>query len=151
GAAGVQFDLEEVLRVRIVGDPAEREYLEVAPIDVTQEDAQLLLLDLYIDAEVVLPQGGDRRDCLAGRRALTGCQQGYVAQYVRAARLVEKGLSSFGIVRNAGQVLVISWHAGWQNALRGQQDVHEDALSDQVPVRSHRECLPHGRVVERRF
>src|SRR6266496_3924720 len=96
----MQLDLKEVLRVRIVGDPPQREHLEVPPVDVPQEDTQLFLLDLDINAEVLLPQCRNRRQRIAGRRALTGGQQSHVLEYIRAARLLEKGLRLLGVVRN---------------------------------------------------
>src|SRR3989442_296249 len=96
----MQLDLEEVLRVRVVRDPAQRKHLEVPPVNVPQENAQLFLLDLDIDAQVLLPQCRYRRQSVTRRRALTGGQQSPVFQYARAARLIEKGLRPLGVVRN---------------------------------------------------
>src|SRR5438445_13205180 len=96
----MQLDLEEVLRVGIVRDPAQREHLEVAPVNVSQENAQLFLLDLDIDAQVLLPQCGYRRQRLAGRSSLTGGQQSHIYQHVRAARLIEKRLRPLGTTQD---------------------------------------------------
>src|SRR3989304_1120179 len=94
GTLGVQLDVEEVLRVPVVGHPAQVEHREVAIVQVTQEQAELLLVDLDSDAEVLLPHGDDRFDDGADAGAATGGEEADVSQAAGPTRVLQELLGA---------------------------------------------------------
>ena len=64
-ALAVEENVEDVLRVRVVHDPAGGEHLVLALVQVLPEGRLLGLLDLDFDAEVLLPHLDHRLDVVA--------------------------------------------------------------------------------------
>src|SRR3990170_8814239 len=93
-ALAVEEDVQEVMRVDVVRDPAEREQAVSTPIELAQERGELDLLHLHVDAQVRAPlleygldrawsgsaAAGQREDDTrqARRAAVTGsCESGF--------------------------------------------------------------------------
>src|SRR3990170_2954114 len=127
-APGVELDVQEILRVHVVGDPAQVEHLEVALVQVPQEQAELLLVDLDGDAEVLLPHRLNRFDDGTDAGAAAGGEEGDLAQAAGAARVLEESLGAVRVKGDAGQVIVEAGHAGREDPLGGHHEVLEHDL-----------------------
>src|SRR5690606_28490842 len=60
-AGGVEQEVDDVLRVRVVHDPADAEHLHAAAVEVVAEARRLRLLDGVVNAEGLAPPLADRR------------------------------------------------------------------------------------------
>src|SRR3990172_9411890 len=149
GAVGVELDVEEVLRVHVVGDPAQVEHREVAVVQVPQKQAELLLVDLDGDAQVVLPHRLDRFDDGADAGAAAGREEADIAQAAWAAGVVQQLPRAARVEGYPLQVFVEAGHSGRQHPLGGHHQLLEHHLRQHLLVDRHGEGAAHVRVVER--
>ena len=151
----MEQDVQEVLRVRIVGNPADVEHLEPSLVQVFQERGELRLLELGGDSQVALPHLQHYFHIQADvgpEAARRGDGDGRnVRQVVPVLGFFQQLLGPDRVKLVSADALVIAWEIRRKNAIGRLHQVAQNDAGDFLLVYRQVEGLAHLHVVQRRL
>ena len=156
-AAGAEQQVQEILRVGIVGNPAQRKHLILAVVHILQESGPFGLLHINFNAQLLPPlfqhhfQIGRHLRPETPRNAQGNARKIPGGQRIRVLGFLYQLTGQVGVVRVAPQVFVVRRKARRNDAARRRNAPVQHILGNARQVNGIVHRLTHFHIVKRRL